>query len=152
MRAAAAGLSGTTQKDPVCNMDVDEGKATTAGKTSDYGGRKYYFCSEGCKQQFDKDPGHFLKSPSPDGKQKTVTTAKKDVVREASVHKDIICGMDVEEHTAEAAGRTSEYHGKKYYFCSDSCKQRFEKDPERGGAGEEERHLINHIAAGGGND
>jgi RND family efflux transporter MFP subunit len=152
MRAAAAGISGTMQKDPVCDMDVDEGKATTAGKMSDYGGRKYYFCSEGCKQQFDKDPGHFLKKPSPSVKQKTVTPAKRDVVREASVHKDIICGMDVEEHTAEAVGRTSEYHGKKYYFCSDSCKQRFEKDPGRCAAGEEERHLINRVAAGGGND
>jgi YHS domain-containing protein len=25
----------------------------------------------------------------------------------------------------------SEYQGKKYYFCSYSCKKRFDKDPEK---------------------
>ncbi len=152
MRSASAETYGPAQKDPVCDMDVDEGKALAAGKTSDYGGNKYYFCSEGCKQQFDKAPEHFLKSPSPAGKQMKSNTAKMEMVRKASLHKDTICGMDVEEDAAEAAGRISEYHGKKYYFCSDSCKQRFEKAPERYAAGPAETHLINHTAAGGGND
>ena len=40
-------------KDPVCNMDVDEAKAKY---TSTYKGKTYYFCSEGCKKAFDRDP------------------------------------------------------------------------------------------------
>ena len=30
---------------------------------------------------------------------------------------------------AAAAGRTSEYKGTTYYFCSDDCKQKFDKEP-----------------------
>lgn len=41
------------QKDPICGMTVDEGKAKL---TSEHDGRKFYFCSPGCKATFDKDP------------------------------------------------------------------------------------------------
>lgn len=41
---------------------------------------------------------------------------------------DPVCGMQVNERTA--AGR-SEYQGWTYYFCSASCKQKFDQDPER---------------------
>ena len=43
--------------DPVCNMTVDE-KKTAA--TSDYNGKKYYFCAKGCKIAFDKNPEKYL--------------------------------------------------------------------------------------------
>ncbi|HLE79993.1 MAG TPA: YHS domain-containing protein [Dehalococcoidia bacterium] len=45
-------------KDPVCGMDVEEGKAAA---TSEYKGKKYYFCAVGCKKSFDKDPEKYLK-------------------------------------------------------------------------------------------
>lgn len=41
--------------------------------------------------------------------------------------KDLVCGMNVKED--EAAG-ISEYRGKKYYFCSTVCKEKFDKAPE----------------------
>ncbi len=44
-------------KDPVCNMDVDEGKAK---HVSEYKGKKYYFCAPGCKAMFDRDPEKFI--------------------------------------------------------------------------------------------
>ncbi len=44
-------------KDPVCNMDVDEGKAAA---TSEYKGQTYYFCAPGCKKAFDADPKKYL--------------------------------------------------------------------------------------------
>jgi YHS domain-containing protein len=43
-------------KDPICGMDVDE--ATAAG-TSEYRGKTYYFCSLGCKREFDENPEAF---------------------------------------------------------------------------------------------
>ncbi len=43
--------------DPVCKMDIDE---KTAVATSDYKGKKYYFCAVGCKLSFDKDPEQYL--------------------------------------------------------------------------------------------
>ncbi len=44
-------------RDPVCGMEVEESQA--AGK-SEYQGRPYYFCSEECKEQFDKSPERFV--------------------------------------------------------------------------------------------
>jgi Cu+-exporting ATPase len=40
-------------------MQVDP--ATAAG-SSEYQGQTYYFCSTGCKRQFDKDPERYLGS------------------------------------------------------------------------------------------
>ena len=41
--------------------------------------------------------------------------------------KDLVCGMEVKEE--EAAG-SSLYKGKKYYFCSKNCKEKFDENPE----------------------
>ncbi len=126
MRAAAAGISGTVQKDVVCGMDVDEDKAAAAGRASELSGRQFYFCSDRCKQQFDANPARYLKKPQDAG----MAAPNRQTISASSVHKDAVCGMNVEEAPATAAGRTSEYRGKKYYFCSDSCKQLFDKDPD----------------------
>ena len=47
------------EKDPVCRMDVDP--KTAAGK-SEYLGKTYYFCSPGCKKDFDKEPQKYVKA------------------------------------------------------------------------------------------
>lgn len=44
-----------------------------------------------------------------------------------ATHKDPICGMQVEE--SEAAGQ-SEHEGRTFYFCSTSCKDKFDQSPE----------------------
>ncbi|MDD1673038.1 MAG: YHS domain-containing protein [Methanomicrobiales archaeon] len=36
--------------------------------------------------------------------------------------------MTVDEKTAQF---TTDYKGKKYYFCAPSCKRKFEKEPEK---------------------
>jgi uncharacterized membrane protein YraQ (UPF0718 family)/YHS domain-containing protein len=42
--------------------------------------------------------------------------------------RDAVCGMTVDRH----AGKPTIVHGgRTYYFCSESCKQRFEAEPER---------------------
>ena len=45
--------------------------------------------------------------------------------------KDPVCSLEVAEEAAKRAGRTSEYQGKTYYFDTDGCKQRFDRDPQR---------------------
>jgi YHS domain-containing protein len=42
--------------------------------------------------------------------------------------KDPVCNMMVDENKAAA---TYEYKGEKYYFCMKSCKEKFEKEPEK---------------------
>jgi YHS domain-containing protein len=44
--------------DPVCGMKVDEKKAV---HKSQYKGVTYYFCSNTCKVNFEKEPEKYLK-------------------------------------------------------------------------------------------
>jgi RND family efflux transporter MFP subunit len=120
MKLAAAGVHGTSATDPVCGMTVDEQKARVANRVSEHGGKTYFFCNDGCKQQFDADPGKYLGGAS-----------AKPVAAEAQParSKDPVCGMMVTEAKARAAKRFSEYQGKTYFFCNDSCKQEFDAEP-----------------------
>jgi len=43
--------------DPVCKMEVKESEAAA---TSEYKGKKYYFCNVACKKAFDQDPKRYL--------------------------------------------------------------------------------------------
>lgn len=42
--------------DPVCKMTIDSEKAAAS---SEYQGRKIYFCCKGCKVKFDQDPARY---------------------------------------------------------------------------------------------
>ena len=42
--------------------------------------------------------------------------------------RDPVCGMDISPGQAAA---TSRHDGQTYYFCARTCKQRFDKDPQR---------------------
>jgi YHS domain-containing protein len=43
--------------DPVCNMDVD---TDTSEFQSMYAGKRYFFCSEECKSDFDERPEEYI--------------------------------------------------------------------------------------------
>jgi len=45
--------------------------------------------------------------------------------------RDIVCGIDVEEHTAYAQGLYSRFEGETYFFCCDECMQLFEQNPHQ---------------------
>ena len=44
------------------------------------------------------------------------------------MERDVVCGMQVDPDKAAA---TSQYNGKTYYFCSMSCKQKFDANPSQ---------------------
>jgi len=46
--------------DPICDMEVNE---KAAKWTSDYQGKRFYFCAPGCKKTFDKDPTKWANKP-----------------------------------------------------------------------------------------
>lgn len=48
-----------THIDPVCGMQVNE---QNAAGWSAHQGKTFYFCSEGCKKQFDQDPESYVES------------------------------------------------------------------------------------------
>lgn len=91
-----------TYKDPVCGMAV---KDTTPYRLN-MDGEKVYFCSEGCKDEFQR------KSHDNENDQKL---------------RDPVCGMDV----AADSDYTAEYNGQTYYFCSDGCRDKFKADPDK---------------------
>jgi len=133
LKAAATGIRGKVSRDSICGMDVDEVRAKAMGMISEYRGKTYYFCSDDCKQKFDKNPSLYLKKTG-GSKGPRDTTGMKDMQAldaATMIHNDPICGMDVDEKSARASGRISEYQGKTYFFCADSCKQQFDKEPER---------------------
>ncbi|WP_456452094.1 YHS domain-containing protein [Thermococcus sp.] len=43
--------------DPVCGMEVSE----DTGLKVEYGGKVYYFCSPGCKAEFEVNPKNYVK-------------------------------------------------------------------------------------------
>jgi YHS domain-containing protein len=46
--------------DPVCGMEIDE-KRTHEFQTQ-FAGKKYFFCSEDCRNEFEADPSGYLET------------------------------------------------------------------------------------------
>lgn len=46
-------------RDPVCGMEIDE---KSAAAQYEYKHKIYYFCAQGCKVAFEKDPEKYLKA------------------------------------------------------------------------------------------
>ena len=46
--------------DPVCLTEIDESEAYSYGLSTMHLGRRYFFCSEQCKKDFDNDPETFI--------------------------------------------------------------------------------------------
>ena len=49
--------TGGQQTDPVCGMEVS---GNTATAKTDFQGKTYYFCAEGCRKAFEADPQKYL--------------------------------------------------------------------------------------------
>jgi YHS domain-containing protein len=45
--------------DPVCGMEIDEKKSELKAQ---FAGRKYSFCSEECRKEFEADPGDYVET------------------------------------------------------------------------------------------
>jgi YHS domain-containing protein len=56
----AAGKPPAKAVDPVCGMTVD----TAGARSSFYDGRAYYFCSQNCREKFEKSPADYAKGTS----------------------------------------------------------------------------------------
>jgi Cu+-exporting ATPase len=52
-------MTNQTVHDPICHMDIT---IETAAGSSTWEGKTYYFCSPGCKKDFDDDPPLALKN------------------------------------------------------------------------------------------
>jgi membrane fusion protein, copper/silver efflux system len=141
MKAASTGIF-NPETDPVCGMEVDRDRARSSARTSAYKDVNYYFCADDCKKKFEADPAKYLSpthgthpapvppvTPAPTKTAKTTRPAVTQVSQAPAQAADPVCGMDVEVKVAAGAGRKSDFAGSTYYFCSDDCKKRFDKEP-----------------------
>jgi len=97
-------------QDIVCGMEVDETDGEALVK--EFGGQKYYFCSVECKLLFGRDPLSYITQS----------------LRTGETIKDIVCGMEMEKRKSFSSLK---YHGRWYYFCSESCRREFQRNPQR---------------------
>ena len=56
------------------------------------------------------------------------TAQEKTPAPQPTAVKDPVCGMTIDP--AKAKGK-ADYKGKTYYFCSDDCKAKFDKEPAK---------------------
>ncbi|MEQ6247563.1 heavy metal translocating P-type ATPase [Sulfitobacter sp. HNIBRBA3233] len=90
----------TITRDPVCGMTVDP----NADKPRmEHDGHVYFFCHEGCREKFAKDPEAYIEATDP------------------------VCGMTVTRATAKFL---SKHDGDRFYFCSERCQHKFEDAPD----------------------
>jgi P-type Cu+ transporter len=97
--------------DPVCGMAISPEDAV---EHAEYEGQTYYFCNPSCLEKFKADPARYV-------------GAKTESVS-LNLHHDPVCRMDI---AAEDAVGAREYRGRLHYFCSASCIEKFEADPEK---------------------
>ena len=90
-------------RDPVCGMAVT---VATAKHKAEQGGETYYFCSNGCREKFLRDPAHYLK---PKAETPPTKPAPAGVIYTCPMHPQIrqvgpgacpICGMALEPEVA----------------------------------------------------
>lgn len=95
-----------TAVDPVCGMKITKEEAKFS---YEYNGKTYYFCMEGCKEKFVKNPEEYLKADE----------------------EKVTCPVSGKEMNKSDAAGSMEYNGKTYYFCCAGCETKFKEDPEK---------------------
>lgn len=118
-----------THIDPICKMRV---APETAAAKYELGGETFYFCAEGCRDNFVSQ----LASNIGAGHQTNTHGQAKETVSHgggmqaapAGEFVDPVCGMRVAPETA--AGKFV-FEGETYYFCSEGCLNKFRQNPPR---------------------
>ncbi len=108
--------------DPICGMTVEP---ETAAGNFEFEGETYYFCAESCLNKFRQNPKQYLDKPSVQNAPVQISRTRAD---EKTDHIDPACGMTVEPETA--AGNF-EFEGETYYFCTESCLNKFRQNPKQ---------------------
>ena len=104
-----------------CPVSGEVVKKSEAKASYDYKGKTYYFCCNDCKEKFMKDPEKYIQKTTSEEKTAGCCSGKEAAF-------DLACGTKVKKSEAKVS---YEYKGKTYYFCSEQCKEKFVKDPEK---------------------
>jgi len=103
--------------DPVCGMEIDPRRAIEYV----YEEKLYHFCGPNCEAHFKSDPDKFKNYDNMNPKLMQTTLEETNLVT------DPVCGMKGKKED----WIKYELNSDSYYFCSESCKAEFEKNPEK---------------------
>ncbi len=104
------------KRDVVCGMYLFE---TERCKVSVINGKKYYFCCETCRDEFEKNRTRYFKM------DKSEIADQSNNNRE-QISRDPACGQMI---NIKDANGSSLFMNNKYYFCSADCKKVFDNRP-----------------------
>lgn len=105
------------EKDIVCGMYFVSAEGC---KVVQLNNKKYYFCCDICKEEFEKNTGKYLNG-YPEIKSSDRITSK------AEYDRDPVCGEMINIYQARGF---SLYKESRYYFCCSICKKSFDQNPE----------------------
>lgn len=88
LELAAAGMSESLSNDPVCEAPVSARKAERQGLFSTHLGETYYFCSDECRNEFEREPGRYVEGAGSEAKEEpgkeSEEPAKLDFLKDLS--------------------------------------------------------------------
>ena len=122
--------------DPVCEMTVTD----LFKPHTEYSGQLYYFCCQGCLNKFRANPEQYLvKESSKTSGCGWASNSKVDEKKSCCKEADQISGSNPQTVTDPVCGMQvktdSKYHHQyeeqDYYFCSESCLNKFNQQPEQ---------------------
>jgi Cu+-exporting ATPase len=141
----------------VCAVSGKKMEKSEAKGTYEYKGKTYYFCCDGCKSTFLKNPEKYA-SGKANAEHAHAEHAENEHEHAAHTEKgqehsqaegkeahaccdtghgknlaegmaiDPVCNMKVKKAEAKA---TLEHNGRTYYFCMEGCKEKFQANPEK---------------------
>ena len=121
--------------DPVCGMTVTD----LSKPHTEYSGQTYYFCCQGCLNKFQANPEQYLEknksktsgcgcaSKSKVEEKNSCCGGAEQTTKDVLTVTDLVCGMQVK--TDSKFHR--QYEEQDYYFCSESCLNKFNQQPEQ---------------------
>src|SRR5579864_837626 len=83
--------------DPVCGMTVDDSKGEFQ---TQFAGKKYFFCSEECKQEFENSPDEFAKP-----RRKQLESFSQKGSRVYFTREPFLCSQDSWPHATSDCGQ-----------------------------------------------
>lgn len=123
--------------DPVCGMLVDDPNALQQM----YQNTRYYFCAAGCLQRFSQQPEQYVSEtksnccsrqnavkpiePVATAQIQTSGCCAQPALSPSNTAVDPVCGMQVSVDSP----LQSQYQNQPYYFCHQSCLDKFEQTP-----------------------
>lgn len=113
--------------DPVCQMQVEVDNAPAKVYAN---GSWVYFCSDNCKERFERSPDiqkRVFGNAGDTHKMHMSAEAHNSLPATSTVAIDPVCSMTVDIASAQYS---SNLDGIDYYFCNSGCKEQFDNSPE----------------------